>query len=44
MGHAHPHIEMRVDSSFDGTLDISARVIQQHLVVSDVYADRWQTR
>jgi hypothetical protein len=40
--HTLPHIKPRVDTCGDGALDVATRVVQQHLVVSYVNADRWK--
>jgi hypothetical protein len=36
MWHPHPHISSGIDACSNCTLDISERVVQQHLVVTDV--------
>src|SRR6266446_6268132 len=37
--HAHPYVQLGVDASRDGALHVTARVVQQHFVVSNVHAD-----
>ena len=43
MGHAHPHVQRRIDVRCDGTVHIAARIVEQHFIVSDVHADRRQS-
>ena len=43
MGHAHPHVQRRIDARCDGTVHIAARIVEQHFIVSDVHADRGQS-
>jgi hypothetical protein len=40
MGHPHPHICSGIDAGGNGTLHIAERVVQQHLVVTDVNSGR----
>ena len=42
MRHALPDIERGIDVGCDGTLDVLSCVVQQHLVVADMDADRRQ--
>jgi hypothetical protein len=41
--HPHPHLQPGIDTSCDGTLDVSQRIIEQDFVVADVYTDRGQS-
>jgi hypothetical protein len=38
MWHPHPHISSGIDARGNCALNISARVVQEHLVVTDVNA------
>lgn len=42
MGHSFPDIESGVDASGDGALKVTARVVEQNVVIADMDACRWQ--
>jgi len=44
MRHSVPNIECRIDPGGDGALDVPFGIIEQHLVVADMYADRRKVR
>jgi hypothetical protein len=41
MWHPHLHINPCIDPCGNCTLNISERVVQQHFVITDVNAERW---
>ncbi len=43
MWHAFPHIEFRINPGFDGSLHITARIVEQDLIVAHMNAYRWQS-
>jgi hypothetical protein len=43
MGHAFPDIESRIDASGHGAFKVTARVVEQDFVTSDMDAYRWQS-
>ena len=40
MWHPHPNVDPGIDARGNGTLDKPERVVEQHLVVTDVDAGR----
>jgi hypothetical protein len=40
--HTLPDIHSSVDTRGDGTLDIAQRIVSEHLVISDMHANRGQ--
>jgi hypothetical protein len=42
MHHPLPHIDLRIDASGSGALDVAHGIVQQNFVIADMNADRRQ--